>query len=149
MRATTRGQGAPGRFRAHPRGNHRDWMEWKNIQLKYNFQNDYDVAKPLSAVQACERFLAVRPHNAYKTEIKLYMARLYRMAYECIAFARSKEHKHGLTLLHAERFLKRSEYLYRGLIESPDMQVRHTARVALHNLTKPPPRVGEGVWGRG
>jgi hypothetical protein len=123
-------------LRAHPRGRHRDWMEWKSIQLKYHFRNDYDVAKPLSAVQACERFLAVRPHNTYKTEIKLHMARLYRMAYECIAFACCEEQKRGLTLLHAERFLKRSEYLYRGLLESPDMQVRHTARVKLFYLSR-------------
>lgn len=136
-------------LRAHPRGRHRDWMEWKSIQLKYHFRNDYEVSKPLSAVQACERFLAVRPHNAYKLEIKLQMARLYRMAYECITFACCEEHQHGLTRLHAERFLKRSEYLYRGLIESSDMQVRHTARLALYNLTKPPLRVGEGVGGRG
>lgn len=121
-------------LRAHPRGRHRDWMEWKSIRLKYHFGNNYDVAGPLSAVQACERFLAVRPRNAYKTEIKLHMARLYRLAYECIAFAGPEEQQHGLTLLHAERFLKRSEYLYRGLIESPDLQVRHTARVKLYNL---------------
>lgn len=118
-------------LRAHPRGRHRDWMEWKSIQLKYHFQRDDDVAKPLSAVQACERFLAVRPRNVHKAEIKLWMARLYHAAYLCIVRERKTR---GLTMVHAERFLRRSEYLYRGLMENPDLQVCHTARVRLFDL---------------
>jgi hypothetical protein len=116
-------------LRAHPRGRHRDWMEWKGIQLKYLHPDDGDVARPLSAVQACERFLAVRPKNAHKAEIKLWMARLYHAACLCIEQGGNPR---GLTRLHAERFLRRSEHLYRGLIESADLQVRHTARVSLY-----------------
>jgi len=129
-------------LRAHPRGRHRDWMEWKSIQLKYRIQKDDDVAGPLAAVQACERFLAVRPHNIHKAEIKLHMAYLYRVAYQCIVGGGQTR---GLTRLHAERFLRRSEYLYRGLIENPDLRIRHTARLALDNHTRL--RVGEGVGG--
>jgi hypothetical protein len=121
-------------LRAHPRGRHRDWMEWKSIQLKYHFRPDGDAAKPLSAVQACERFLAVRPRNAYRAEIRLHMARLYRYAHGCITRSSREEHRRGLTRMHAERFLRRSEHLYRGLIENTDMWVRHTARVELHRL---------------
>jgi hypothetical protein len=118
-------------LRAHPRGRHRDWMEWKNIQLKYHYCSDNDVARPLSAVQACERFLAIRPQNIHKAEIKLWMARLYHAAYMCIV---REENTHGLTKIHAERFLRRSEYLYRRLTRSPDLQVRHTARVELYDF---------------
>jgi hypothetical protein len=133
-------------LRAHPRGRHRDWMEWKSIQLKYDYRGDDDVAKPLSAVQACERFLAIRPHNIHKAEIKLWMAGLYHAAYLCVVRG---ENLYGLTRIHAERFLRRSEYLYRGLAENPDLRVRHAARMALFDHTKPPLRVGEGVGGRG
>jgi hypothetical protein len=133
-------------LRAHPRGRFRDWMEWKSVQLKYHYRPDGDVAKPLSAVQACERFLAVRPRNAYKAEIKLHMARLYHAAYLCVI---REEHTRGLTRIHAERFLRRSEYLYRGLTQNPDLRIRHTARLALRDPTKPPLRFGEGVGGRG
>jgi len=118
-------------LRAHPRGRHRDWMEWKSVQLKYHFKPDGDVAKPLSAVQACERFLAIRPRNAHKAEIKIHMARLYHDA--CLCIERGGR-THGLTQVHAERFLRRSEYLYRGLINSSDLQVRHAARVRLFEL---------------
>jgi hypothetical protein len=118
-------------LRAHPHGRHRDWMEWKSIQLKYWFQDDGDVAKPLAAVQACERFLAIRPRNIHKAEIKLWMAGLYHAAYLCVVRG---ENLYGLTRIHAERFLRRSEHLYRGLIESPDLRVRHTARVELYRL---------------
>ena len=118
-------------LRAHPRGRHRDWMEWKSIQLKYRYRGDNDVAKPLAAVQACERFLAVRPHNAHKAEIKLWMAGLYHAAYLCIIRG---ENPHGLTQIHAERFLRRSEHLYRGLARSPDFRVRHTARIELFQI---------------
>jgi hypothetical protein len=118
-------------LRAHPRGRHRDWMEWKSVQLKYRYFIDDDVAKPLSAVQACERFLAVRPHNVHKAEIKLHMAQLYRAAYLCII---REENTRGLTKIHAERFLRRSEYLYRRASKSPDLRVRHTARVKLFDL---------------
>lgn len=118
-------------LRAHPRGRHRDWMEWKSIQLKYHYRSDNDVAGPLSAVQACERFLAVRPCNAYKVEIKLHMAHLYHAAYLCIV---QEGNTRGLTKIHAERFLRRSEYLYRGLVKSPDLRVRHTARIELCHM---------------
>jgi hypothetical protein len=118
-------------LRAHPRGRHRDWMEWKSIQLKYHFKPDGDVAKPLSAVQACERFLAIRPHSIHKAEIKLWMAGLYHAAYLCVVRG---ENLYGLTRIHAERLLRRSEHLYRGLTESPDLRVRHTARVELYRL---------------
>jgi len=118
-------------LRAHPRGRHRDWMEWKSIQLKYRYRYDDDVARPLSAVQACERFMAVRPRNIHKAEIKLWMARLYHRAYLCIIRG---EKTRGLTKVHAERFLRRSEYLYRGLMKNPDLRVRHTALVKLFEL---------------
>jgi hypothetical protein len=118
-------------LRAHPRGRHCDWMEWKSIQLKYHYCFNNDVAEPLSAVQACERFLAIRPHNVHKAEIKLHMAQLYHAAYLCIIH---EGNTHGLTEIHAERFLRRSEYLYRRLSKSPDLRVRHTARVKLYGL---------------
>jgi hypothetical protein len=134
-------------LRAHPRGRHRDWMEWKSVQLKYRCRDDGDVAGPLSAVQACERFLAVRPRSAYRAEIKLHMARLYHAAYECIMLADRQEHRRGLTRVHAERLKKRSEHLYRSLVDSPDLQTRHQARVALHDsgrLTLPASGRGRG-----
>lgn len=115
-------------LRAHPDGRHRDWMEWKSIQLKNHFRNNGDVAKPLAAVQACERFLAIRPQNTHKAEIKLWMASLYRAAYLCVL---QGENRYGLTRVHAERFQRRSEYLYRGLTHSPDLRVRHAARIEL------------------
>jgi hypothetical protein len=62
------------------------------------------------------------------------MARLYRYAHGCITRSSREEHRRGLTRMHAERFLRRSEHLYRGLIENTDMWVRHTARVELHRL---------------
>lgn len=120
-------------LRAHPHGRHRDWMEWKGVQLKYHFQKDDDVAKPLAAVQACERFLAIRPRNTHKAEIRLWMARLYHAAYLCII---REENTRGLTQLHAERFLRRSEYLFRGLTGSSDLRVGHTARIELFDLGK-------------
>ena len=123
-------------LRAHPHGRHRDWMEWKSVQLKYRFQKDDDVAKVLAAVQAFERFLAIRPRNAHKAEIKLWMARLYHAAYLCII---REKNARGLTGLHAERFLRRSEYLFRGLTGSADLRVRYTARVELFDL-------GKGYW---
>lgn len=119
-------------LRAHPRGRHRDWMEWKSLQLKYHFQTDGDAAKPMAAVQACERFLAVRPRNTCKAEIKLHMAYLYRVAYQCVVGGGQTR---GLTRVHAERLLKRSEYLYRGLVDNPDLRVSHIARVELYRLS--------------
>jgi hypothetical protein len=113
-------------LRVYARGRYRDRLEWMNARLCLRIQHRGD---PLETLEAFKRFLATHPGNTQRAEIKLAMARLYRIAAQWLISTGGSKHK-------AIRYLRRARHIYLGLSGHSDLEASQTARVALFELTQ-------------
>ena len=122
-------------LRRYPDGTHRDRLEWKLVQLQHHIYEFEGVAKgPMSQAQAFENYLSANPKSKVANDIKLMIAKLYRIAHECVEYAKEQNIRAGFTEADGERFLERSLGIYEELLESEEVETRETARVALYNI---------------
>jgi len=111
-------------LRIHPRGRHRDRLEWMNARLAMRREHGGD---PLAGVESLRRFLLTHSRSTCRAEIRLAMARLYRIAGEWLAASGDPERLAG-------RCFRRARYLYRALQQSTDPVISQTAQVCLFEL---------------
>ncbi len=115
----------------YPRGRFRDRFRWKIQWLKSRTgKNPAALASLKSTIQICQRYLANNPRTAAREEIKLKMAKMYRLAFEQLELHNQATDQSA----EARRFLRRAKHIYQGLSNSQNTRVSVTAKVALYNL---------------
>jgi len=119
----------------YPTGTHRDRLEWKLVQLRnYWYEFEGHAGPPITQARAYEKHLSERPESEVANDIRLTVAKLYRIAHEYIEHARHERFKDGFTDDDGQRFHEKSVEIYGELRKSPDLRTRETARVALYNM---------------
>jgi len=128
----------------YPHGRFRDRFRWKMQWLKTRTGENPASADSLkSAIQVCQRYLANNPRTAAREEIKLKMAKMYRLVFEQLETRNQAPDQSA----EARRFLRRAKHIYRGLSNSQNTRVSVTAKVALYNLENE--RTVNCNWGTG
>jgi hypothetical protein len=119
----------------YPGGRHRDRLEWKLVQLRnYWYEFEGHAGPPITQARAYEKYLSERPESEVANDIRLTIAKLYRIAHEYIEHARHERYKDGFTEDDGRRFNVRSIEIYEELLKSQDLRTRERARVALYNM---------------
>jgi hypothetical protein len=115
----------------YPRGRFRDRFRWKIKWLKSRTgKNPASLASLKSTIQVCQRYLANNPRTDAREEIKLKMAKMYRLVFEQL----EQQNQVMEQSVEARRFLRRAKHIYQGLSNSQNTRVSVTAKVALYNL---------------
>jgi hypothetical protein len=116
-----------------PHGTHRDEIEWRLIQLEHRvFEYEGFAAGPLADSKLYEGFLSSHPKSLVADQIKLHIAYLCRVITESLED--DLEKNDGFVKEDIQQYRLKALKIYRQLLESDNITVRETARVAIYNI---------------
>lgn len=119
-----------------PQGKYRDEIEWRLIQLEHRvFEYEGFAAGPLADLKVYEDFLGSHPKSLVADQIKLHIAYLCRVITESLEDDLEKNKPDGFLEEDIEKYRQKALNIYHQLLESQDLVVRETARVAIYNIT--------------
>ncbi len=120
----------------YPNGKYKDQIEWQLLRLK-NSMYEYEgyAEGPLAQAKAYETFLQSHIHSIFSDVIRLEIARLYRIASECIERKYKDNKLDGFFAEDAIKFQSKAVAIYKLLINSPDLKIRESAKVSLFNIS--------------
>jgi len=118
-----------------PDGNSRDEIQWQSTRLRtHMYEYGEHASAPLAQLKVYEKFLLDHPRSTVKESVRLEIAKLYRIAAECIQFFPEENESRGFTSKEYNEYRAKARAIYNLLFNSGDIKARATARVSLYNL---------------
>lgn len=118
-----------------PHGKYKDEIEWRLIQLEHRvFEYEGFAAGPLADSKVYEDFLRSRPKSLMADQIKLHIAYLCRVITESLEADLEKNEPDGFVKEDIQKYRLKALAIYHKLLESDDITVRETSRVAIYNI---------------
>lgn len=117
----------------HKNGKYKDTVQWEIAKIEnyiYEIEGFAEIA--LEGAYGFEEFLKNNQGNKHTEEIKEKIARLYRIAFECIKYDGNDSMKYSDD--DATRIYKLAYDIYMELSKSDDPQVKEEAIVSMYNM---------------
>ncbi|RPI03133.1 MAG: hypothetical protein EHM64_12785 [Ignavibacteriae bacterium] len=119
-----------------PNGKYKDQIEWQLVTLKNDlYEYEGSETGPLNQIEAYETYLNNHIRSTYSDAIKLEIARLYRIASECVEHKYYDRKHDNINIDYAIKLSSKAVAIYKLLVSSPDVKIRESAKVALFNIT--------------
>lgn len=118
-----------------PDGRFKPQAEWRLVQLRtepYEYEGDAEAI--LNTISVYEAFLLKHPKTPCSDEIRLRVARMYRMAFASLTHPDFAELNGTANQGRAEAYRAKAEAIYRQLLQSRNADTMASAQIALFNI---------------
>lgn len=113
-------------LRTYPSGSNAGRLHFKRFELTHDlYEYEGSTQLILTQIELYQGYLVANQDSDVIDDVRLKLARLYRLAYECFPKDNVKEKKWVLS---------KATKLYRELLQSRDLETRQRARIALYNI---------------